>query len=110
VGVAAVPLFRLGPTLRPSGGEGRPGAAELRGRMLRLVGSVAVSVSGVAPLLAAVGYVAAANALIWPTVASLGLVGVIVVLQRFATDIYLVATRSDDERRQALLPVPAGVG
>ena len=108
--VVAIFLFRLGLILRPSIAEVRPGAAEFRDRMLRLIGSVAVSVSVVAPLLAVVGYVAAANALIWPTVASLGLVGVIVVLQRFATDIYLVATRSGEEGREALLPVLIGFG
>src|SRR5690606_10989735 len=108
--VVAIFLFRLGLILRPSIAEVRPGAAEFRDRMLRLIGSVAVTVSVVAPLLAVVGYVAAANALIWPTVASLGLVGVIVVLQRFATDIYLVATRSGEEGREALLPVLIGFG
>ncbi len=67
-----------------------------------------MAVSVLAPLLAVIGYVAAANALIWPTVASLGLLGLIVLLQRFATDIYLVATRSGEEGREALLPVLIG--
>jgi small-conductance mechanosensitive channel len=108
--VVAIFLFRLGMILRPSRSEVEPGAAEFRDRVLRLIGSAVVTVSVVAPLLAIVGYVAAANALIWPTVASLGLIGVIVVLQRFATDIYLVATRSGEEGREALLPVLIGFG
>ena len=51
---------------------------------------------------------AAANALIWPTVVSLGLFGLIILLQRFATDLYLLATQRGEEGRQALLPVLIG--
>lgn len=110
--ILAIFLFRLGQLLRPR----RDGAAhaaaatsaEFGNRILGMIGMAVMAVSVLAPLLAVIGYVAAANALIWPTVASLGLLGMIVLLQRFATDIYLVVTQSGEEGREALLPVLIG--
>lgn len=106
--VLALFLFRLGLILRPAQRPDAGTALDFNERVLRVIGTVVVVVSVVAPVLAAVGYVAAANALIWPTVASLGLLGLILLVQRFATDIYLVATRSGEEGRDALLPVLLG--
>lgn len=106
--VVAIFLFRLGLILRPERVSDGHSSIEFRERMLRLIGSAVVAVSVVAPVLAVVGYVSAANALIWPTIASLGLLGLILLLQRFATDIYLVATGSGAEGRDALLPVLIG--
>ena len=108
--ILAIFLFRLGLILRPAQGPSAPAGTEFRDKSLRLIGTAVVAISVVAPALALVGYVAAANALIWPTVASLGLFGLILLLQRFATDIYLVATRSGEEGREALLPVLIGFG
>ncbi len=108
--ILAVFLFRLGQLLRPRREEVAPipAAAEFRNRILGAIGMSAMVVAVIAPLLAVIGYVAAANALIWPTVMSLGLLAMIVLLQRFATDIYLVATKSGEEGREALLPVLLG--
>ncbi|WP_347310044.1 DUF3772 domain-containing protein [Defluviimonas sp. SAOS-178_SWC] len=107
--ILAIFLFRLGQLLRPRHEAGaRIAAAEFRDRIVGTIGMAVMAVSILAPLLAVIGYVAAANALIWPTVSSLGLVGMIVLLQRFATDIYLVATQSGEEGREALLPVLFG--
>ena len=108
--ILAIFLFRLGQLLRPRREDGVhvAAASEFRDRILGMVGMAVMAVSVLAPLLAVIGYVAAANALIWPTVASLGLLGMIVLLQRFATDIYLVATQSGEEGREALLPVLIG--
>ncbi|MEI2804603.1 MAG: mechanosensitive ion channel domain-containing protein [Albidovulum sp.] len=108
--ILAIFLFRLGLILRPAQAPSESGRTEFRDKTLRLIGTAVVAISVVAPALALVGYVAAANALIWPTVASLGLLGLILLLQRFATDIYLVATRSGAEGREALLPVLVGFG
>lgn len=108
--ILAIFLFRLGQLLRPRSEDGAhvASAAEFRNRILAMIAMAVMAVSVVAPLLAVIGYVAAANALIWPTVASLGLLGLIVLLQRFATDIYLVVTQSGEEGREALLPVLIG--
>lgn len=104
--VLALFLFRLGMILRPAKGES--GAPEFRDRMLGLVGNAVVGVSLAAPLLAAVGYVTAANALIWPTVGTLAILGLVALLQRFLTDVYLVVAKKGEEGREALLPVLFG--
>ncbi|MFN6952625.1 MAG: mechanosensitive ion channel family protein [Albidovulum sp.] len=106
--VLALFLFRLGLILRPAQEPDARIPTDFHKRVLRMIGTVVIAVSVAAPVLAAIGYVAAANALIWPMVASLALLGLILLLQRFATDIYLVATKSGEEGREALLPVLMG--
>ncbi|OYX44219.1 MAG: hypothetical protein B7Z02_05505 [Rhodobacterales bacterium 32-67-9] len=108
--ICAIFLFRLGQLLRPHRADRAHvvAAAEFRDRILGSIGMAVMAVSILAPLLAVIGYVAAANALIWPTVMSLGLLGLIVLLQRFGTEIYLAATQSGEEGREALLPVLIG--
>jgi small-conductance mechanosensitive channel len=107
--VVSVFVFRLGMLLRQEqkdraeGGE----AVLFRNRLISLVGTASVVVAVVAPVLAAIGYVAAANALIWPAVFSLGLIGIIILIQRFLTDIYLAVMRGEASR-DALIPVLAG--
>jgi len=105
--LVSVFVFRLGVLLR-GGARGASGAGEevlFRNRLIRLIGTGAAVLAVVAPLLAVIGYVAAANAIIWPTVHSLGLIGLIILLQRFGTDIYLIVTRGDESARDELLPV-----
>ena len=106
--IVAVLLFRLGMLLRPRPVDGVVSAKEFRNTVLRFIGTATVAVSIIAPFLAVVGYVAAANALIWPTVGSLGLFGLILLLQRFATDIYILIFRKGEDGREALVPVLAG--
>lgn len=74
-------------------------------RLLGSLGTAVVVVSVLGPLLAAIGYVTAANALIWPTVMTLGLIGVVVVLHGILVDIYLIVSKSGKEGREALIPV-----
>ncbi|MFZ5708488.1 MAG: DUF3772 domain-containing protein [Pseudomonadota bacterium] len=107
--IAAVFILRLGLLLR-QGAQIRTGEAEVlfRTRLIGLAGTATVAVSVLAPVLAAVGYIAAANALIWPTILSLGLTGFIILLQRFGTDIYLAVTGGDESQRDALIPVLLG--
>ncbi|MEZ5779490.1 MAG: DUF3772 domain-containing protein [Paracoccaceae bacterium] len=105
--ITAIFLFRLGLLLRPRRPSAGP-SADFRTQILRLIGTAVIGVSLLAPLLAVIGYVAAANALLWPTVISLGLIGLIILLQRFATDIYLVVTQTGEDGRDALIPVLLG--
>ncbi|SPH18282.1 putative MscS family protein.1 [Defluviimonas aquaemixtae] len=108
--LVAIFLFRLGLLLRPkSAGVGQD-QADFRLRIQKLIANAVLAVAVVAPALALIGYVAAANALIWPTVGSLGLMGIILLLQRFGTDIYLLASRRGEEGRDALIPVLIGFG
>ena len=76
-----------------------------RSRLLGMVGTSVVIASILGPLLAAVGYVTAANALIWPTVMTLGLIGFVVVLHGLLVDVYLIVSKSGKEGREALIPV-----
>ncbi|MBS0564511.1 MAG: DUF3772 domain-containing protein [Proteobacteria bacterium] len=109
--IVAVFVFRLGMLLRRAGqGQGAAlGEALLfRTRLVALAGLALVAVSLAAPALALVGYVAAANALIWPAIGSVALAGVIILVQRFLADLYVLVTRSGDEGREALVPVLTG--
>lgn len=99
-------LFRLGQLMRRRPAGETP---QFRDRLLRIAGTATVVASLLGPLLALIGYVAAANALIWPTAMSLGLIGLLLLLQRFATDIYLVVMRMGDEGRDTLVPVLIGL-
>lgn len=107
----AVFLFRLGLLLRRQAVSDSIGDGEellFRRRMIRMAGTAILAVSLLAPTMALIGYVAAANALIWPMTGSLGLAGLIILIQRFLTDLYVTITKSGDEGREALVPVLAG--
>jgi potassium-dependent mechanosensitive channel len=110
--IVALFLFRLGMLLR-RGSQVRADLGEdlmFRNRLVTLTGTGAVVVAVVGPLMAVIGYVAAANALVWPAVMSLALIGLLILLQRFATDVYLAVMRSETNAREALIPVLSGIG
>ena len=50
-----------------------------------------------APIFAAIGYVQAAQALLFPTIISLGLIVVLLFLMQLDDDIYCIVTRNEDE-------------
>lgn len=109
--IVAVFVFRLGMLLRRSGGQAarlEGDAKAFRDRMVGFGGTLLAISAVVAPLLAVIGYVAAANALIWPAIGSAALVGIIILAQRFLADIYVIVTRSGDDGREALIPVLTG--
>ncbi len=87
---------------------GHTEAVLFRNRVIGLFGTLIIAGSVIAPALALVGYVAAANALMWPMVGSMALAGFIILGQRFLTDIYITITRTGDEGREALVPVLTG--
>jgi len=103
--LVSVFMFRLGLILRRTGVESSANdALRFFSKMQHLLGTAVVTVTVIGPLLGVVGYVNAANALIWPTVGTLGVVGLTITLHRFLTDIYLIATGSGEEGREALIP------
>lgn len=78
-------------------------------RLISILARVAVALGVIGPLLAAVGYVSAASALVYPAVMSLGLVGLLSILQHLISDIYAVVMRRNEaEDKDALVPVLAG--
>lgn len=78
-------------------------------RLVSILARGAMAVGIIGPTLAAVGYVSAANAMVYPAVTSLGLVGLLSVLQRLVSDVYAVLMRRDEtDDSEALVPVLIG--
>ena len=110
-------LFRLGQILRHTGPQTEPGAmggadevAQLSfpSRLARLTGQGAMLVGVVGPLLSAIGYFNIAEALIFPTILTLGLFALLLMLQRLIRDLYHLFTGSPLDESQSLLPVASG--
>lgn len=109
---AALALFRMGQLLRRQGGAGRGGLegedSAFRSKLVRWAGNGVIAISLVAPVLGVIGYVSAANALIWPAIQTLGLFAALAILQGFLAELYITFARGDAARRDALWPVLAG--
>ncbi|WP_370284757.1 DUF3772 domain-containing protein [Pseudooceanicola nanhaiensis] len=108
--VAGVMLFRVARLiLSHSEALSEDDAAVSFGRQLmHLLARFVILVAIVGPLLAGIGYFNAGYAIVFPTIFSLQLLGVIVILQRVATEIYVLATRNSEGARDALVPVLMG--
>lgn len=78
-------------------------------RALWYTGTAAILVAIVAPVMAAVGYAEAGNAILYPTVLTLIICGFGLTLQRFAADVYALVTGQGQEARDALIPVIFGI-
>ncbi|OIQ30225.1 MAG: mechanosensitive ion channel protein MscS [Alphaproteobacteria bacterium MedPE-SWcel] len=70
----------------------------------RLVFVLAVA----APVLGAIGYINAAIAIVYPTILTLGLIALVLVLQRFLADIYGFLTREGQKAQESLFAVITG--
>ena len=108
--VAAIVLFRLGKLLREAAAKEvqSEDAQGFRIRVVRILGRGALTIGAVGPILAAVGYIPAASALIFPAATSLGVIGLLFLMQTLVSDIYVLITRSEDDGRSALMPVLIG--
>lgn len=109
----AYSLFRLGWVLmRSVPGGSRSSPKETTGsdhsNVFWLVGRGTILVAFAGPILAALGYGEAANAIVLPTVMTLALLSVVVLLQFFVFDLYSLLTRSDGSGQDALAPVLIG--
>ena len=83
--------------------EGEP--QNYRIRIVAFLGMAGRIVALAAPIAAAAGYVTGANAALWSSVMTLGLVGLLIILQDFIADLYAMATGGDQSARDALMPV-----
>ncbi|TWI36844.1 DUF3772 domain-containing protein [Paracoccus sulfuroxidans] len=102
-------LFRLCEILRRLGRYVANENPDYRVRITAFLGTIGRVIAVIAPLLAAVGYVAAANALLWPTATTLGLIGLLILLQDFVGDFYAMAlAKGDSEARDSLFPMLIG--
>lgn len=77
-------------------------------RVVRVAGTALLVVSVVSPVMAAIGYAEAGNALLYPTLVSLLILGFVLTLQRFSVDLYGLVTGDEDKARDALIPVLVG--
>lgn len=103
-------LFRMGQFVARQISTGVEEDHEIgyRNRIARTLFRVAQVVAVVGPVIWAVGYMRAASALIYPTLATFALLGFVVVLQRLVSDIYRMVTHADEEVQEALWPVLIG--
>ena len=110
IAVTALLLFRLGQLLRRHRSNVIEAGQEagFQERFVGVVGTATLVAAVLAPTLAVIGYVAAANALIWPLLMSLWFLGLLLVLQKFMAELYVLAVRGDDAARDSLVPVLAG--
>lgn len=110
IAVTALLLFRLGQLLRRHRSNVIEAGQEagFQERFVGVVGTATLVAAVLAPTLALIGYVAAANALIWPLLMSLWFLGLLLVLQKFLAELYVLAVRGDDAARDSLVPVLAG--
>lgn len=81
--------------------------AKYSDRIIALLSRVAIAMGVAGPVLAAVGYVPAGHALVFPMALSLGLVGLILVLQRLSAEIFAWIT-GGEAARDGLGPVLTG--
>lgn len=80
-----------------------------RDRILALLGRAAIVIGIGAPILAAVGYNTAAQALVLPAARSLALIALLVLLQRFLADVAALISAREGEA-DGLAPVLIGMG
>ncbi len=101
-------LFRFGRLLSRHCSEVEQ-AAIYRNRIIAVIGQVAMVVAIVGPVLAIFGYSTAAQALLYPAVSTLAILGLVLLLQTLVVDIYVLFSGSADGARDALVPVLFGM-
>ncbi|MEZ5796488.1 MAG: DUF3772 domain-containing protein [Paracoccaceae bacterium] len=100
-------LWRMGRLLAQARAEGEGQSYLLT--LLKLVARALTVIGPLGVLAAATGYVAAGNALIFPAILSLGLLTLLLVLQRMLSDIWsIISPAPDNEDREGLVPVLMG--
>ncbi|TNC71445.1 DUF3772 domain-containing protein [Rubellimicrobium roseum] len=108
----ALITFRFGRCLAATGlsadAPSEEEAVTFRRRILTFLGRTIVVLSVVSPILLLLGFHRAGAALLLPSIVTLGLLGLLILLQWLATDVYALLTRREDTIRDALLPVLVG--
>ncbi|MFV0409567.1 MAG: mechanosensitive ion channel family protein [Paracoccus sp. (in: a-proteobacteria)] len=80
-----------------------------RARVLSAAGQMARILVVITLPLAMFGYITLANALFWPGVKTLGLIGLLILLQDFSTDLYALLRGSREKARESLIPIIVGM-
>lgn len=108
--IGGLQLFRFGQLLRRHAKKTLAGTDEIlfRHRVIQYTAFLCIGIGAVAPLLALVGYVPAATALIYPAAITLALIGFVLFLQGLAADVYVLVTGGTAANRGDLVPVLIG--
>ncbi len=115
--LAGVLLFRIGQMLLSSAAaevENKDDDAPqveghaFRLRVIRLMSRLLILVAVVGPAMTAIGYAGAGRALIIPSIWTMALCGVMVILLRFISDLYYLITRERASDGDSLIPVLLG--
>ncbi|QFQ87389.1 DUF3772 domain-containing protein [Paracoccus kondratievae] len=101
-------LFRLCTVLRGLRMTEASAAPDYRIRVVNFLTMVGRVIALATPVLVALGYVTAGNAMLWALVRTLALVGLLIILQDFIADFYAMAKGGDQSARDALMPVLFG--
>ena len=105
--LGAATLWRLGSVLRKAQKLSRIEPPPYRLKIAWLLGQGARIVAVAAPAFALAGYVAGANATLWPMAITLGLAGLVLLLQQLMADLWTII-RGDDDAANGLVPVLIG--
>ncbi|MEB3418873.1 DUF3772 domain-containing protein [Salipiger marinus] len=110
--LCALMLFRLGHILTllrepQAEGEETP-PPSLRQQVARLLGRAAMLLALAGPVMAAIGYNAVGDAMVYPAIQTLALLALVLVLQRFVNDVYTLVSGKRAEDSDSLVPVLAG--
>ena len=100
-------LFRIGMLLNLHNAPVDGVAREVRffDRMVSVLAKAVMAIGIGAPIFAAIGYVQASQALLFPTIGSLGLIVVLLFLMQLDDDVYgLITKTSEEETDTALVP------
>ncbi len=107
--LGALFLFRLSDVLRQLPQQDNAENPAYRVRIMAIFGSIGRLIAIFSALAALIGYTAGANAILWPTVMTIGLVGFLILLQDFIADLYAMAKGGDSAARDSLMPVLVGI-
>lgn len=82
--------------------------SSLQLKLLGFLRRILLGVAVISPLIAAIGYVNAGSAIALPMIKTLGLLALIVILQRLTFDVYAAILNKSEEEADALAPVLIG--
>jgi len=101
-------LFRLSSILRRMNRYEAGDSPPYRSRALTVAGTVLRLLAPLAVIAAVLGYVNLGNAMLWPAAKSLGMIGLLILLQDFIADLYALLNRSQKDARDSLAPMLIG--
>ncbi|MEM6375911.1 MAG: DUF3772 domain-containing protein [Pseudomonadota bacterium] len=108
--ICALLLWRLATLLRAHVmvNEEEDAAENYRSRTMRVLSYALIAVSIVSPVTAAAGYFELSQFMLYPTLATLQLLGLLLVLQRLVVEIYVLVTGNRDGASDSLIPILIG--